>query len=629
MSTLKNRSATIMTDIGLTSNFELRSGVIQGDLSAPNVFKLSENPLIIKLNIVQTISIPPQIPFKLNDFQPKPDSSPAFADDLNNFSSPTPEALQACTDILNAFGRLTNLKINPTKTKIMVSGGLPTLDFLRKVRELGYSINHEIKILGLSINNKASNLEINWNDILTKVQKLSNFWNLFHLSITGRINIVKTYFLAQLSHLGGILEPSNHFITEFTNIIVSFLKQGGKISKSRIFEPIEKGGLGLPLPSIFLQSLKVNIFRKGIKSFDTWGLELKNFCNIPGVHHSINHSDINAQLNPVLKIISKYYIDFCENYWKTEGNIQDSPILGNSLFLSNGHLIGQGFFSPHSWLHYHRQLISLKLKDFFVNQRVINLNLFRINHNCFLSTDEFTRLIHCIRPVFTKLKNRFLLKSTPIEVFLSRPKLRSKQFRPFFQTNPFKLQNCRPSITRYSWASEIFDLKRECRWISVWNFFFIPMNFREFAFKLVNNGLLFNSNLSHFDNLNIDPACTPCSIAKSLPAPKENYCHFFLFCNINFIITNDYFSAFLRHSNITWDQNFFFLGAPSNLSYWCSMIINIEVLLVSYFLFQCKIEKRVPLKSNLEYFTKSNRNIFLLSNKYKQAWNKWIGVLID
>ena len=36
------------------------------------------------------------------------------------------------------------------------------------------------------------------------------------------------------------------------------------------------------------------------------------------------------------------------------------------------------------------------------------------------------------------------------------------------------------------------------------------------------------------------------------------------------------------------------------------MIINIEVLLVSYFLFQCKIEKRVPLKSNLEYFTKSN-----------------------
>ena len=452
----------------------------------------------------------------------------------------------------------------------------------------------------------------------------SNFWNLFHLSITGRINIVRTYFLAQLSHLGGILEPNQNFINEFTNIIVSFLKQGGRISRARIFEPIDAGGLGIPCPSVFLQSLKVNVFRKGLKSFDTWGLELKNFCNIPGVHHSINLPDINPQLNPVLKIISNNYIQFCINFWKTEGNILDAPILGNPLFLSNGLQIDNRFFTPHTWQLYHVKLKSLKLSDFIVNQRLISFNLFSIDLNCFLSFDEFSRLIQCIRPIFNKSKSKVLLNSNPLDLFLSRPNLKSKQFRPFFKSNPFKLQNCRPSRTRYSWASKTLDLKRESRWISVWNFFFMPMNIREFAFKLVNNGLLFNSNLSHFDALSFDPSCTPCSLSNYLPAPKENYCHFFLSCQINQNITQNYFTTFLNHSNITWDQNFFILGAPSNLSFWCSMIINIEIVLVSFFLFQCRCDKKVPLASNLDYFISSNRKIFLLSNKYNLAWNRWI-----
>ena len=628
MSTLKNRAACIMTDIGLTVNFFMRSGVIQGDLAAPNVFKLAENPLIIKLCISQIINIPPQIPYKLNFFQPKPDSSPAYADDLETFMSPEPESLQACTDIINNFGKMSHLNINNSKTKIMVSGGLPSLNFLRKVEELGYSISQEIKILGLTINRALDNMDSNWDDILTKVHKLSNFWNLFHLSIPGRVNVVKCYFLSQLSHLGGILEPNQNFLTEFTNIIVNFLKQGGKISKARIFETVDKGGLGIPNPCTFLQSLKVSICIKGFKSYDTWGLELKNYCLIPGIPHSINWTDINSELNPILKIISKYYLIFCENFWKKVGNILHSPILGNNLFLVNGHKIDRSFFSNHSWIQSNLELKNLRLKDFLNNNRLINFNLFRIDNNCHINIDEFSRLSLCLRPLITKYKSKFTLNSTPIGTFLSRPNIKSKDFRIFFDLNSHKIQNCRPSKSRYAWTTEIFDFKRESRWISCWNFSFLPMNMRDFAFKFLNNGLLLNANLAHFDNLNVDPSCTLCSLSKRNPPPKENYPHFFLYCNTNINISLVYFSNFLANSNITWDQKFFFLGAPTNATNWCSMIINVEIILVSFFLFQCRTEKKIPLINNLMYFTKSNRNILLLSCKYYRAWVKWNSITI-
>ena len=63
------------------------------------------------------------------------------------------------------------------------------------------------------------------------------------------------------------------------NLIVTFLKQSAKISKNRIFEPIEQGGLGLTNPELFIKSLKVNIFLKGIKSPDIWGSELRSFTD--------------------------------------------------------------------------------------------------------------------------------------------------------------------------------------------------------------------------------------------------------------------------------------------------------------------------------------------------------------
>ena len=49
---------------------------------------------------------------------------------------------------------------------------------------------------------------------------------------------------------------------------------GGRIAKDRIFLDCCNGGLGLPNQKDFLTSLKVSIYRKGIKANDSWGKDL-------------------------------------------------------------------------------------------------------------------------------------------------------------------------------------------------------------------------------------------------------------------------------------------------------------------------------------------------------------------
>jgi hypothetical protein len=113
------------------------------------------------------------------------------------------------------------------------------------------------------------------------------------------------------------------------------------------------------------------------------------------------------------------------------------------------------------------------------------------------------------------------------------------------------------------------------------------------------------------------------SLNKVLPAPKENYAHFFIHCPTNQRICNTYFRSFLNNTNIIWESSFLTLGAPSDLVSWCSMIINIEILLVNFFIYESRVDKKIPLIVNLNYHTSRYRNILLLSPKYRKAWLKW------
>jgi len=161
----------------------------------------------------------------------------------------------------------------------------------------------------------------------------------------------------------------------------------------------------------------------------------------------------------------------------------------------------------------------------------------------------------------------------------------------------------------------------EERFVNVWNLGFLPINIREFAFKFLNNLLCLNSNLAHFSDIN--PACTMCTLSNNLPPQKENYLHFFGHCPSNTNILLQYFNMFFANTNIIWESSFIFVGAPTFLNHSSSVVINVEIILVAYFLFQCRLKKKLPLLNNLNNDMKSHRDILSLSSKYNKYFLKW------
>ena len=624
-STLKNRKACIWTEFGITPNFDTVIGVIQGDLPSPNFFKVAVNPLIIKLCKSTVVKIPREIPYRFDRNTHKVPVVNAFADDMQNFMSPKPNVLQECYNILKNFGKLSNLRINNNKTTIVITGGLPSLDFLRKVNELNFTLTDEFCILGLKLHKSLANINNLWENTLLKICRIRNFWNIFNLSIPGRINIIKTFFYSQLSFLGAIFEPPENFINEFKICVINFLKQGGKIAKDRIFLEIDKGGLGLADPYEFISSLKVNVYIKGLKSTDSWGLELKSFLANPLVSFSTQINIVNKPTNPILYNLIKAFIRFCQYYWLYQGNILNAQIVDNFFFLDgNNAQINNSFFNPNTWRRSQNNIQSLVIADFFEpNGNLYNYDDFCLTNSVFITPNEFIRLKYTLRAAIKKGRNKINLPSNSILTFLANPKNRAKDYRLYSIPSSHNIQKCKPMKSRYMWAELPIDIDREKFFYPMWGTSFLPMSIKDFAFKIINNQLNFNANLSKFSTTNIDPSCIQCILSNTLPAPRETSRHFFLFCPTNVRIMETYFNSFLQNRLIAWDSSFCLLGAHTNLPFFKKLVLNTEIILVSYFLFECRKNKITPLFNNLSNFTDLYRETFLKFPKYLKCWQKW------
>ena len=84
----------------------------------------------------------------------------------------------------------------------------------------------------------------------------------------------------------------------------------------------------------------------------------------------------------------------------------------------------------------------------------------------------------------------------------------------------------------------------------------------------------------------------------------------------------EYFNTFLYQSNITWVANFVFLGAPSNIPFYKAIIINTEIIISAWFLFECRNKKIKPVLAMLKDFLKNYRAMFMHFPKYQNAYNK-------
>ena len=150
---------------------------------------------------------------------------------------------------LRKFGDFTGLKVNYNKTEVLRIGSLKNTDakFYSEL-PLHWS-DGPIRILGiLTTANLSKTSEVNYLDLLKKIQNICKIWSKRSLTLLGRILIVNTLIIPTLIYRLSVLRtPDKKFQIEYKKTIREFLWQGkrSQIAYNRLIRSYEGGGLKL------------------------------------------------------------------------------------------------------------------------------------------------------------------------------------------------------------------------------------------------------------------------------------------------------------------------------------------------------------------------------------------------
>jgi hypothetical protein len=112
-------------------------------------------------------------------------------------------------NILNDFAILSGLKCNVEKSQILVTGTDEIPEF---IRQSGFSVANEIKILGFTVTRDFADFEKNIDNAVAKIKKIAAFWSRFKLSLPGSINVnLREFSFKFRNNILGINTRVSHF----------------------------------------------------------------------------------------------------------------------------------------------------------------------------------------------------------------------------------------------------------------------------------------------------------------------------------------------------------------------------------------------------------------------------------
>ena len=219
-----NREACILMKGYFSERILLRQEVPQGDIISPYVFILSVETLLIKINYTKYIK---GIVFSRHESR-----SETFADDTSLFMERKDEYLRYTMKCIAEFSKISGLKCNIEKTKVIPIGNF---DKENKIcQDINLTWEDDFILLGFYIDNKLANLKQNQWIINTRVKNLINRWKLYYLTIHGCLTMVKSILLAQYTYVGSVMDILDEKeMNEIQNMLNHFLEHNEFLISSK------------------------------------------------------------------------------------------------------------------------------------------------------------------------------------------------------------------------------------------------------------------------------------------------------------------------------------------------------------------------------------------------------------
>ena len=458
----------------------------------------------------------------------------AYADDTT--LTPLDESsVTAALHIIDQFGKYSGLTLNRDKCMGIWLGRKK--DSCARYENIRFT-NEPVKCMGIYFGHQKELLyNLNWERKLLQIDKLLNSWKHRKLTLFGKVLIIKSLAMSQLTYNFSILPIEKMAIKKVESMIYNFLwGKKERIKRRTLIGKYEEGGICMPDVESIAYAAKAKWLCR-IYNIDSWqqhnlsyhvlnsyleqvGLCAKtllkcNFTNekeigqlsIPVFYKEVFFAYNKCKFTKSVEKMNNYdflsQIIWCNNMFKFNGKcilfrnwINCGIIFVKDLFKENGQLLSSTDIfgkleSKHNWMFEYRTIVKV-LKPF------INMNLF-----------DFT---YC-KYINVTISDNVMLSDGIKTIDLNSIWGRQQQF--FYQILVSK-KYCRPYIEK-AWQKEFVIHIEPSMWRKIYLrvcFSMCDKKLCEFRYKLLHNLLICNSKLYKWKCSTSD-ACYYCSEAET------------------------------------------------------------------------------------------------------------------
>ena len=170
-----------------------------------------------------------------------------YADDTVLFLNGKMKPMQASFRILDQFAIMSGLKVNVEKTNAIWIGSMKDCENLCEEINVNWiAAKQPFTILGIEFSTDLNSMILlNYNKIIPSLRGKIFNWSKRHLTVLGRIAVVKSLLLSELTYLVlTILDPPCDVIKELNILFFNFIWKGhDRVTRNQIIQDYGQGGL--------------------------------------------------------------------------------------------------------------------------------------------------------------------------------------------------------------------------------------------------------------------------------------------------------------------------------------------------------------------------------------------------
>jgi exonuclease III len=264
-------TARVMVN-GYSSNaINIQRGVKQGDALSCAIFIICIDPLLRNLNHNRSIKR-----ININNSKLIKFKAAAYADDVSVICSSDTKSVQGVFDEYEEMTRRSGLELNADKTEILLLNNTEQkqLTFKYNKKVVNITTVGSIKICGLFfVPSKEEEHKLNVQNKILKLEMKIKSWSQRHLTMEGKILIVKTFGLSQIIYNMQCYKFEQKDLKAVESTIFKFLwstnsNQNGidRISRAVMKNDYEYGGMKVTDPESLDRSLKLRQYIRASKS---------------------------------------------------------------------------------------------------------------------------------------------------------------------------------------------------------------------------------------------------------------------------------------------------------------------------------------------------------------------------